>query len=339
MEHDGLISRLHKFALQILAQHEILSAPLVMLADLEDSGGVAMTPQLLGWIDIADVLKALLLHLRTCERDIPMKMLALMTALEKEGPRFADKTLITVRAADDRGLVFQADGSTTSVMTAIRDLFLQNYGGEAKITHRIALFDTRGEITSIISQMDVMRWLLSSAVPLGNTLQKTIESLGLLTGKPPVVTVNPHMPALMAYDVIATAGVSGAPVITDQGELIANLSVSDLRALTSEHFGILALPVAEFLALEHGTAYIGYSVNSSEHSRHPFFASSQREGGPAQGDVRIFTVHRDSTLLDVIHKFVDNHIHRVYVVQPSTIPRVDAVLTLTDVLRFLGGVW
>lgn len=41
--------------------------------------------------------------------------------------------------------------------------------------------------------------------------------------------------------------VSGAPVVSDSGQLIANLSISDLRALTSEHFGVLALPVAEFL--------------------------------------------------------------------------------------------
>lgn len=52
--------------------------------------------------------------------------------------------------------------------------------------------------------------------------------------------------------------VSGAPVVSDAGELIANLSISDLRALTSEHFGVMALPVAEFLAVEHQTAYIGW---------------------------------------------------------------------------------
>lgn len=36
-------------------------------------------------------------------------------------------------------------------------------------------------------------------------------------------------------------------MVSDSGQLIANLSISDLRALTSEHFGVLALPVAEFL--------------------------------------------------------------------------------------------
>jgi hypothetical protein len=32
----------------------------------------------------------------------------------------------------------------------------------------------------------------------------------------------------------------------------------------SEHFGSLALPVGEFLALEHGTEYAGYAVQRSE---------------------------------------------------------------------------
>jgi hypothetical protein len=56
------------------------------------------------------------------------------------------------------------------------------------------------------------------------------------------------------------------------------------RALTSDHFGVLALPVAEFLAVEHHTAYIGYSVHGSDHARHPFFASTNRPGGPRQGE-------------------------------------------------------
>ena len=326
--------------MQILARHEILSAPLVMQADLEDSGDINMSPSLLGWLDVSDILKAFLDHLRNCGREVPMKMLALMTALEKEGPKFADKTLITIRAADDRGLMYQADSESTSVLTAIKDLFLQTQNGEPKVAHRVALFNAHGEVTSIISQMDVARWLLSQEVNMGPVAQKTITELGMLTGKPPVVSVSPHMPALMAYDLMAREGVSGAPVITDEGEFIANISVSDLRALTAEHFGILALPVAEFLAVEHNTAYIGYSVKSSDHSKHPFFASSTLRGGPKKNDINVYTVQPTSTLLETLHSFVDSHIHRLYVTKPgSDILKVDAVLTLTDVLRLLAGVW
>ncbi|KAG7666935.1 hypothetical protein Ndes2526B_g04587 [Nannochloris sp. 'desiccata'] len=327
-------------ALSVLAKNDILSAPLVMQADLEDSGDINMSPSLLGWLDIQDILAALLLFLRTCGHEIPMKMLALMTSLEKEGPKFAKKTLVTIRAADDRGLMYQADSESTSVLTAIKDLFLQTAHGEPKVAHRIALFNAHGEVTSIISQMDVARWLLTQEAHMGPVAQKSIRELGMLTGKPPVVSVSPHMPTLMAYDLMAQEGVSGAPVVTDEGELIANISVSDLRALTSEHFGVLALPVAEFLALEHNTAYIGYSVNASDHSKHPFFASSKRTGGTKKNDIQLYTLHPTSTLLQTLHAFVDTHIHRLYVTTPgSDVLKVESVLTLTDVLRLLAGVW
>eukprot|EP00775_Hariotina_reticulata_P012963 gene12963-13092_t len=46
-------------------------------------------------------------------------MLALMTELEKQGPPFASKMLITVLGSEDRGLVYQTDASA-SVLTAIR---------------------------------------------------------------------------------------------------------------------------------------------------------------------------------------------------------------------------
>ena len=312
------------------------------MPDIEDSGDVNLSPQLLGWIDVQDILKSFLDHLRGCGRDIPVqRMLSLMSALEEEGPRFSGKTLITLRSSDDRGLMYQADSETTSVITAIRDLFLQRSpAGETKVTHRIALFDAHGEVTAIISQMDVARWLVSKEGVIGAMGHKTIEELGLLTGKPPVITVNPHSPTLMAYDLMARNGVSGAPVVTDEGELIANLSTSDLRALTSEHFGVLALPVAEFLALEHQTAYIGYSVKSSDHTTHPFFASSRRPGGSKKTDINLYTVQRNATLLQTLHAFVDEHVHRLYVVQSGIhVLRVEAVLTLTDVLRLLAGVW
>lgn len=32
-------------------------------------------------------------------------------------------------------------------------------GGETKVVHRIAVFESHGEITNVISQMDVMRWV------------------------------------------------------------------------------------------------------------------------------------------------------------------------------------
>jgi len=54
------------------------------------------------------------------------------------------------------------------------------------------------------------------------------------------------------YCCVLPRGVSGVGVLDDNQDLIANLSASDLRCIQPEHFGMLGLPVAEFLALLHG---------------------------------------------------------------------------------------
>ncbi len=117
-------------------------------------------------------------------------------------------------------------------------------------------------------------------------------------GKPPVISVSPHVPTLIAYQKMLDAGVSGAAVTADTGELIANLSLSELRAIQPEHFGALALPVGEFLALLHGTVYVGYSAFTSSAAKHPFFASAAGSSGN-ESDVRILTALPNTTFRQV----------------------------------------
>jgi len=338
LEHNLSIGE----ALGVLASNGILSAPMILMPEIEESADIETSPSLLGWIDVGDILKALLTHLSSKEEELPTAMLSLMTALEREGPIFASRPLITVPVAEDRGLLYEGDASQTTVMTAVREAFVENVkdGGKQHINHRIALFDSHGEVNSIISQMDIIKWLLSQDVN-DERLSKSIEELGLLQGRRPVISVNAHSPALVAYSKISSAGISGAPVVIDSGEVIANLSISDIRALTSEHFGVLALPVAEFLALEHHTAYIGYSITSSTHSSHPFFASSPRKGRlPKHDDIQVFSISRSTSLGDVLSKFAVDHVHRLYVIDSSRgYPVVECVITLTDVLQYLAGVW
>jgi hypothetical protein len=56
----------------------------------------------------------------------------------------------------------------------------------------------------------------------------TLQQLGLGSSRA-LVTVDPHMPTLLAYEMMLREGVSGAAVVSKAGELIANLSISDLR--------------------------------------------------------------------------------------------------------------
>lgn len=47
------------------------------------------------------------------------------------------------------------------------------------------------------------RFLLAHVDDLGGLASKSLEELGMTTGKPPVLSVNPHVPALLAYDQMA----------------------------------------------------------------------------------------------------------------------------------------
>lgn len=122
----------------------------------------------------------------------------------------------------------------------------------------------------------------------------------------------------------------------------------------AEHFGSLALPVGEFLALEHGTEYAGYvaqreggdaaaaapmdlSGTSPQPSAAGFsFAanrSSRRRDSHPGSEVgqTLITCAPDSSLSEVLDKLVHNRLHRVYVCDEGLAPC--GVITLTDILK------
>jgi CBS domain-containing protein len=269
-------------ALEELAARKILSAPLVAAPDLEDALDAGDTPppdtpQLLGWIDTGagegwgwrreadaavaappcalliysagDILRAFLRHLDDALADagapLPSRMLELMTLLEREGGPFSRKSLITLREGADRELVFQA-AAGASLLDAIKDSFLheEEAGKKGRVVHRVAIFDARGGVTAVVSQLDVLHHLAAHQERLGELGSRTLADLGLAggEGRPPVATVDPHTPTLLALKSMLAAGVSGAAVVqAADGVAIANLSTSDVRACQPRHLSILAL--------------------------------------------------------------------------------------------------
>ncbi|KAG2436215.1 hypothetical protein HXX76_006527 [Chlamydomonas incerta] len=293
LEHNSSVGH----ALQVLAKRHILSAPLVILPGLEDmegadADGAAAPPQLIGWVTVESILRAFLQQMEEKHGKLPRNMLLLMTQLEKEGPAFAEKLLITVAGSEDRGLMFQVN-SDVPLLDAIRESFVPTGKPAA---HRLAVFDASGAITAVVSQLDVIRYLRERLELLGGLADATVAELGWAApGSRPLVAVEASLPALLAYERMARAGVSGAPVVADSeaavgsgggngsGAMIANLSMSDLRNIQTQHLGILALPVGEFLALLHNTSYLGYSQRTSAQATHPFFASGPPTALPPGG--------------------------------------------------------
>ena len=86
-------------------------------------------------------------------------------------------------------------------------------------------------LTSRHVSVTLVRFLLKHQDDLGAAAHQNLKDLALIhpDKASKLVVLEPHVPTLLAYEKLSAAGVTGAPIISPQGELIANLSISDIR--------------------------------------------------------------------------------------------------------------
>lgn len=304
-------------------------------------------------------LKHLLLLPELAEVDLmalkDAKMLKRMRVLEDSGARFASKCIKDLKSLGSDGWFYNLKvAQHASLREIIHDGFLYPketkalFGGtrSRQVVHRLALFDSDGQLVHVVSQSDMVKFLYSRLEELGPLGDATVTDLGFVTGTDGVVTVRPETPALDAMVLMEERSISAVAVVNAQGGIIGNFSISELRTIMAEHFGSLALPVGEFLALEHGTEYAGYAIQREDST--PMAASPppssagfkfakeremrRRDSHPgSEVGQTLITCSPDTTLAEVLDKMVHNRLHRVYVCDDDLKPC--GVITLTDILR------
>ena len=367
LNHDDTLSD----SLEKLARHRILGAPVLIQPDplhademhhdvhYDDSVG-RERPVLLGFFDVGDALRALVKALPPDDRrdegvpasdpgsapSVPTlpkghrNVLSWMRVLDSVERKVSDTRLISL-LGDDAELLFRADAEAKghSLGRVIREGFLNNKSANGAV-HRVAIFDASGEIERIVSMSDAVRYLAVNVERLGGMADASLRDLGLAAEtaarekkKKKLIAVPPTTPAIEAFARMCDERVSGVGVLDDRGSLIANLSVSDVRCIQPEHFGILGLPAAEFLALLHGTSYAGFSGagTPSDVISNPFFAK-MNEGGFRKSGPYLVTATPETTFREVLSSFLTHGVHRVYVCEENNKKPVD-VVTLTDALR------
>jgi CBS domain-containing protein len=233
------------------------------------------------------------------------------------------------------------------------------------VIHRVAVCDSRMRITNVVSQTDVVRFLYAHLAALGPLALKTARELGWASRA--VVCATPELSAIEAMRLMHERHVSALAVV-DSGpkkRIIGNFSVSELRTICAEHFGSLALPVAEFLALENHTEFVGYrqhevpgdsaaakwtkdrnargcAVKKGAAGAAPAVAPSGGSSASAAahqaakapgGEVgqALVLAMQDDTFSDIVGRFVKHGIHRIYVVDDDCVPV--GVVTCSDILR------
>eukprot|EP00892_Ulva_mutabilis_P000859 jgi/Ulvmu1/10774/UM069_0008.1 len=367
LEHNQSIGD----AMKILAKNSILSAPVVISPDLEDLSELRAEqprPQLLGWLDVNDIVREFVKSVG--EKLEGKNMLHLMSVLEQEGPAFAERPLVTLMGGEDKQLVYDGERSMP-LKSAIDRYFLGS--GDLPPVHRIALFDAGGTIDAVISQMDVLKYMHGHHATAA-WAQQTVEDAGFVTEESHVAAVDINTPTVHALSLLVRGGRSAVAVLAPDGGLVTNLSTSDLRYLQPNHFGVLALPVGEFLGLLHGAVYVGSCAldgdlrrsTSSGGSPSPSAAATDDSGGRhkaapepapshqffAQGagsnsSVPLITCGRGTPVSLAIDMMLEKRVHRVYIVDDSadaaaaaaaggTSGKPLAVVTTTDLIAFIS---
>lgn len=272
------------------------------------------------------------------------KLLRRMKALEDVGPGFAAK------AVSDLPAGFGGDGSflpasradRMTLLELVHDAFLfpkappmkaseGARGGEQRkpgVSHRVGLFDALGtSFVAIVSQSDVSRFLLSHRARLGKLGRSTVAEVGW-SSRGPVVSVTPEASSVAALALMRKRNIAGVAVVDPKtGKLIGNFSATELRALTADHLGTLALPVAEMLALEHGLEFWGIDHSAPEaapaleHSS-KFARAAHRRRSQLGGDVgqEIAACSPADTVASVLERLVGRRLHRLYVVDEEAKP-------------------
>ncbi|KAL0030536.1 hypothetical protein WJX79_002975 [Trebouxia sp. C0005] len=329
-------------ALKVLSAQKILSAPVVACSESDAPDDCT---DVIGFIDIRDVLVSFLSDLDMVKCMKGQSMLHCMHALEEAGKAFGTKKLQDLHELGGDGTFLLDTGmSKVSVMELVHNGFL--YPRETKavhngehsrtVVHRVGLFNKTGHITTIISQSDVVQWLQQHQASLGALKGMTARQLGWADKQ--IKSLPAKTPAIECLAQMHQSGLSAIAITdgTDSNQLIGNFSVSDLRSIESEHFGSLALPVGEFLALDHGLEYWG--IADHEHvkaSPAAVFANKRRqEREPGPGDMvgqSLVTCTPQDTFSTIIDRIVEHHLHRVYVVNDRG--QAVGVVTLTDLLR------
>ena len=299
------------------------------------------------------------IHNTFAEIDLPMlkdaKMLKRMRVLEEQGSKFADKSIKDLKSLGSDGWFYNLNvAKHASLREIIHDGFLNPkdskalFGGtrSRQVVHRLALFDANGQLTNVVSQSDMIKFIFNHMDDLGELGDASVSDLGFVRGPAGVVTVRPETPALDAMVLMEERSISAVAVTNAAGGIIGNFSVSELRTIMAEHFGSLALPVGEFLALEHGTEYSGYAIQRDETSpaTAPDLDSSagfkfaqdrdmrRRDSRPgSEVGQQLITCSPDATLSEVMDNMVHNRLHRVYICDENLAPC--GVITLTDILR------
>jgi len=168
--------------------------------------------------------------------------------------------------------------------------------------HRVLIKVNEQNGLKILSQSDIVRFLYKHRSELTPIVSKKLSTLNCTKV---VFSITDSESTLDGFKLMAIEKVPAVAVTNaSTGEIIANLSASDLRGISSENISDVSLPVIDYL--------------------------KKRKGA---NNVKALVVTMENTLLDVMQLIVENKIHRLWIVESKEHPKPVGVVTLTDIFK------
>jgi len=177
----------------------------------------------------------------------------------------------------------------------------------SKGLHRVPVVDEHGNVVNIISQSSIISFLNHHHEVLG-IAKHSIAELNL--GTRPVVSVKQDTPALETFRLMDKKKISGVAVVDHAGKFVGNTSASDLKLfMKTLSLEILNKPIMEVLKTIR---------QESIEIKSPTISVSSKD-----------------TVDVVIGKLASTKIHKLFVADDVDGYRPIAVVSITDVLRYL----
>jgi len=273
-------------ALKTLSAYNILSLPVLE----------SKTKKFLGFVDMLDIVSHVVhIHEEMPENDSEIDNYSML--------RYKDVQFLYQQI----GQIIDLSGTNPVCNVHGESPLFECIGLFQKGVHRVAVISSYGITENILSQSDVIRFLISKLDSYLDIFEKTVRETFNIANKT-IISVQSNEATIKAFKIIHDNKISAVAVVDENGKLIGNLSASDLKgAVTTdddegaETFGSLLLPVTTFL----------------------------QQGGMSK--LPVATCFLSSSLSFVLLKIMALHVHRLWIVDESEKPI--GIISLTDIMQ------
>jgi len=186
-------------------------------------------------------------------------------------------------------------------------------------THRVILTNESQVVTGLVTQSMVVKWLYANKEKLPPAiLQEKVENLFPLA---PVHTIKQDSYVIDAFTDIYEKQVSGLAVVNDRGQIVANISASDVKYLLTDNLMDLSSDVYARIA-----DLFDLAIDT------PLPNAPVPKGALFHRPVVISPKNTLEELMDIVQS---KKVHRVYLADNERIP--ERVISLGDIIAVFAG--